>query len=142
QKRFTLSMRVPVPAIFSQRDQANQVRRNGQLLPLPANLTNLGPLLSYEQIADGICGINFGSNDSELATLDLDGVVRLWSPESGQQLGVLGTIPDSTVFILGNRVQRPFDTGQLAFSPDGRQGIAVFRGRNPPVLWDLKAGKS
>jgi WD40 repeat protein len=85
QKRFTFTTRVPVPAVVSTRQGldriSNQLRRGGQPVPLPANLAAIDALLGYDQVPEGIVELNFGSNDSQLATLDADGLVRLWDPD-------------------------------------------------------------
>jgi WD40 repeat protein len=146
-ERRLIGARVPVPAVYSEVDDAarktiNHLQADGKSVFLATVETTGAPdrLLRFEQLAGGICGIDFSPDGSTVATLDFDGQTRLWSTANGRYLKTLGAIPEDTAFIVNNAMRFTFRGGTLAVSPDGRLAATTFVGRSKPMLWDLNAG--
>ncbi|MBZ5625147.1 MAG: WD40 repeat domain-containing protein [Acidobacteriia bacterium] len=146
EQRTVASIRVPVPAVYSELDSqtppkvVNKVRSDLGSAPLPPADAAPESLLHFEQLAAGIGGLNFSPDESRLATLDLDGQVRLWSTADGAFLRTLGAIPSDRSFIVNNTLQYELGNGTLAFSPDGRTAASMSFNRSKPMLWDLNTG--
>ena len=146
ERRLVASIRVPVPAVYSENDPAtrqvtNRLHTEQGPVPLPDGPAQApGDLLRFEQAAGGIYGINFSPDDSRLATLDLDGQVRLWNTADGRLVRTLGSIPAGNTFILNNTLRYTFGIGTLAFSPDGRTAASTWYDQSTPMLWDLNTG--
>jgi len=146
QKRLVSTARIPVPAVFSERDEqtlkvTNRLRSNGAALALPPP-GDAGDPLRFDQLSWGITGIDFSPDESTLATLDANGQVRLWSSETGSLKLTLGSISEEAVFVLDGRFRRPFGWSTFAFSPDGRFGLNGSLSINRPALWDIRTGKA
>jgi len=146
ERRLVASIRVPVPAVYSENDPSknrivNHFQGEQGPVPLPGGAAGAPEnLLRFEQAAGGIYGMNFSPDDSRLATLDLDGQVRLWNTTDGRLVKTLGSIPAGNIFILNGRLRYTFGIAAMAFSPDGRTAASTWYDRSTPMLWDVNTG--
>ena len=138
--------------------------------PITSNLNQAGGQLDREIIGHtrSIISIKLTSDDSKLVSRSLDGTLRIWKMQTGEEIGTLSGYKSSDTVIAispdnkkvisecrGNLVVSNLNTGKeinrisfdnmskiktITITPDGDKIIVIFFNNNL-VVWDLSTGK-
>jgi WD40 repeat protein/serine/threonine protein kinase len=87
-------------------------------------------LQTITALPPGVFGVAFSPEGDQLATAGADGKVRVWDPESGQELFVLEGIDGHKDNVFG-----------VAFGPDGSQLVSAGRD-GIAIIWDLASRRA
>jgi WD40 repeat protein len=109
-------------------------RANGMIEVRDARTLELRKTLTHN---DMVRGLAFSDDGRQLASLSLDGVVKVW-PWDSARVADPGWIPDART--LAVRALVPGPCSNIAFSPDGR--LAVGGEDNTVEIWDVEADRS